>query len=62
MNRPCLITLAGRLALRVLAVMAVVFGILIALPGCGGGDWEDEPDRATKPTPPNCQQQPELCA
>ena len=56
-----LLTLAARTALRVLAVMTLIFGVLIALPGCGGGDPDDEDPKATTPTTPNCQQHPELC-
>lgn len=63
MKRDNLLTIAARTALRVLAVMVLVFGVLIALPGCGGGDWPDEPEAtATKPITPNCTQQPEVCA
>lgn len=56
---PRLLTLAARTALRVLFVMALVFGVLTALPGCGGGD-EPEDERATT-GPVNCQTTPEVC-
>ena len=52
------LTIAARTAVRVLAVMCLVFGVLLALPGCGGGDWEDE--RATT-DPVDCKSIPELC-
>ena len=59
MSRP-LLTLAARLALRVLAVMVLVFGVLIALPGCGGGDADEDDARATV-SPPPCTTRPEVC-
>ena len=56
-----LLNIAARVALRVLAVMVLMAGVLTALPGCGGGDWEEDPATSTTPTPPNCQERPEIC-
>lgn len=54
------LTLAARLAVRVLAVMTVVFGVLQTLPGCGGKAEAEDDGRSTTP-PLDCRQRPELC-
>ena len=59
MKNDTTLTIAARTALRVLAVMTFVLGIVVALPGCGGGDWPED-ERATT-GPVDCKATPELC-
>lgn len=53
------LTLAECTALRALATAALIVAVLLALPGCGGGDWPED-ERATI-GPVNCQATPEVC-
>jgi hypothetical protein len=50
----------ARWALRLLVLLWLTVGAVLLLPGCGGGDFEDEDARAAI-NPPACAVQPEVC-
>jgi hypothetical protein len=54
MNRTPTLMLAGRLALRVITVMVVMFGVVLALPGCAPMQRTPSPEvwASCPPLPP----------
>lgn len=66
MKPPRLLTPA-RWSLRLLALLWLAVGLLLALPGCGGSTSEADEATATQdtraqvPTPPNCTTNPGAC-